>query len=279
MKTSLQYTRHAMQSCARLLLFAIGTSVGGVSVYADATNALKPKLGPHAVTIQQSHEYLQTHDAPDYWALSPFYVPQATGSACSLATVATLVNALRGLPQLSTGELVTQTSLLKTVANDAWATDTAEHGGGITFEELKTYVALSLKAYDLDGYIEVFKPSDSSPATFAALRRMLADNERLANDIALIYYNQGVITGDWDGPHLSPIGAYDEASRRILIMDVDRQFYIPYWTSDEKLLEALLRPAPQNRGKLAGETGGILRVTRRAGSVATPEPDRDRSGP
>jgi hypothetical protein len=48
-------------------------------------------------------------------------------------------------------------------------------------------------------------------------------------------------------------------------MDVDRQFYIPYWTSDEKLLEALLRPAPADLGRLAGETGGIVRVTLRAG--------------
>ena len=49
---------------------------------ADATDALKPKLGPRAVTIVQSHDYLRTHEAPDYWALSPYYVPQMTGSAC-----------------------------------------------------------------------------------------------------------------------------------------------------------------------------------------------------
>ena len=40
-------------------------------------------------------------------------------------------------------------------------------------------------------------------------------------------------------------------------MDVDRQFYIPYWTSDETLLDALLRPTPGSQGKLGGETGGI----------------------
>jgi hypothetical protein len=50
----------------------------------------------------------------------------------------------------------------------------------------------------------------------------------------------------------------------VLIMDVDRQFYIPYWTSDEKLLEAMLRPVPEKEGKLAGETGGLVRVSLRA---------------
>jgi hypothetical protein len=43
-------------------------------------------------------------------------------------------------------------------------------------------------------------------------------------------------------------------------MDVDRQWYIPYWSSDEKLLAAMLRPAPANMGVLAGQTGGLVRV-------------------
>ena len=51
----------------------------------------RPKLGPDAVTIQQSHDYLQSHAAPDYWSLSPFYLPQATGSACSVAAIAMLI--------------------------------------------------------------------------------------------------------------------------------------------------------------------------------------------
>ena len=71
---------------------------------------------------------------------------------------------------------------------------------------------------------------------------------------------QGVLTGDWDGPHISPIATYDVDLRHVLIMDVDRQWYIPYWSSDEKLLAAMLRPAPANMGVLAGQTGGLVRV-------------------
>jgi hypothetical protein len=224
---------------------------------------------------------LRTHEAPDYWALSPFYVPQLTNSACSLATVVTLVNALRGLPPLARDDLVTQAALLEAVRSEAWAAATDQNGSGVGFEEFKTYLELSLKVFDIDADIEVFKPSDSSPATLAVLRQMLADNEQSSNDIALVYFNQGVVTGDWDGPHTSPIGAYDGDTRRVLIMDVDRLFYIPYWTSEERLLEAMLRPAPEKEGKLAGETGGILRVTLRTTSraMADPIPDRvSRSG-
>jgi Phytochelatin synthase len=41
-----------------------------------------------------------------------------------------------------------------------------------------------------------------------------------------------VLTGDWDGPHISPIGAYDRDARQVLIMDVDREWYVPYWSPD-----------------------------------------------
>ena len=59
-------------------------------------DALKPKFGPHAVPIQQSHEYLRTHEAPDYWALSPFYVPQISNSACSLSVGLWMVSCATG---------------------------------------------------------------------------------------------------------------------------------------------------------------------------------------
>jgi hypothetical protein len=53
----------------------------------------------------------------------------------------------------------------------------------------------------------------------------------------------------------------------VLIMDVDRQWYGPYWTSDETLLDAMLRPVPPEHGILAGETGGVVRVTIRRGRL------------
>jgi hypothetical protein len=79
-------------------------------------------------------------------------------------------------------------------------------------------------------------------------------------DLVLACFNQGVLTGDRDGPRISPIGACDALTGRVLIMDVDREWYIPYWASDGGLLEAMLRPAPAKHGPLAGETGGLVRL-------------------
>jgi hypothetical protein len=36
----------------------------------------------------------------------------------------------------------------------------------------------------------------------------------------------------------------------------------PYWSGDDKLLAALLRPAPAEHGVLAGQTGSLIRVYR-----------------
>ena len=80
----------------------------------------------------------------------------------------------------------------------------------------------------------------------------------------LVYFNQGAVTGDWDGPHISPIGAYDAKTDRVLIMDVDRDWYVPYWTPTKVLLNALVKPAPADQGVLAGETGGYYVVSRSA---------------
>jgi hypothetical protein len=224
---------------------------------------LKPKLGPAAISLQQSHDYLQSHRAPDYWALSPYYVPRATGSACSLAAIAMLINALRGLPAHAAEALVTQQALLEAVGSKKWAGETAERGSGVSWDEFEHYLRLSLEAFRLNAEIEVLRPHDGSAGALAQLKRMLIENEASDRDIVLVYFNQGVLTDDWDGPHVSPIAAYDADRGEVLIMDVDRQWYIPYWSSEEALFGAMLRAAPFERGRLAGEIGGLVRVTRK----------------
>ncbi len=117
----------------------------------------------------------------------------------------------------------------------------------------------SLAAFRLqDHAVEVVRPMHDTPETLADLRRTLTRNEAGERDVVLVYFNQGVLTGDWDGPHISPIAAYDQEARQVLIMDVDREWYVPYWTADTRLLQAMLRPAPAEHGPLAGETGGLV---------------------
>jgi Phytochelatin synthase len=241
--------------CRLILLLAFLLGVAAPTAAFEG----KPKLGPDAVPIIQQNTYLRESPAPDYWKLSAFYVPQFTSSACSVASVAMAVNFARGLPAAAEESIVTQTALLEAVGDKTWTDKGAEGGDGVTFEEFVSVLEDSLRRYGMEDHsLEVIRPTDASAASLAEVRRALAANEASDDDLILMYFNQGVLTGDWDGPHISPIGAYDQDARQVLIMDVDREWYIPYWSSDEKLLEAMLRPAPAEHGPLAGETGGLV---------------------
>jgi hypothetical protein len=237
-----------------LVFLLLSLAAGGAAAFEG-----QPKLGPDAVPITARTDYLRAAPAPDYWKLSAFYVPQTTSSACSQASVAMAVNFARGLPPGAATPLVTQAALLATVGNRTWAEQGAEGGAGVTFMEFVAVLEQSLRSYGIEDYaIEVIRPVDDSTAALARLREALAANEASDLDLMLTYFNQGVLTGDWDGPHISPIGAYDENARQVLIMDVDREWYVPYWSPDTKLLAAMLRPAPAEHGPLAGETGGLV---------------------
>jgi len=105
----------------------------------------------------------------------------------------------------------------------------------------------AMAALGIDGSVEARQPALDSTTTL---------------DAVLVYYNQGVVTGDWGAPHLSPIGAYDAARDRVLIMDVDREWYVPYWTKTGILYNAMLKPTSAEHGVLEGEVGGWVRIAR-----------------
>ena len=85
-----------------------------------------------------------------------------------------------------------------------------------------------------------------TPETLASLRQALATNEASDQDIVLVYFNQGVLTGDWDGPHISPIAAYNQETRQVLIMDVDREWYVSYWATDQWPRAMLCAPTAEH---------------------------------
>jgi Phytochelatin synthase len=223
----------------------------------------QPKFGPYAIPITQQTTFLRKTNAFDYWKFSQFYLPQQSSSACGLATTAMALNFLLGVPKFFDQTLITQPALLETVFTDADGDKVAEGGDGLTFDDLERLVKKGLDFYKLKNYtIKVIRPDDN-PESLDLIQQVLDINEANPDDLVLAYYNQGVLTSDWDGPHISPIGAYDREHQQVLMMDVDREWYPPYWSSVEKLLEALLRPAPADQGVLAGETGGLLWIKKR----------------
>lgn len=222
-----------------------------------------PKLGPNAVPITADTAFLRSHEAPDYWAFSPYVKPQFTTSACSIAAVTAAVNGLNGLPTLAEDTVTTQPALLEAVNSPDWSALSAEGGDGVTFDQLVEFSRAAVTVAGLlGGSVEAWKPADDSPETLATLKAHLVANETSAKDVLLIYFNQGVVTGDWDGPHVSLIGAYDAEADKVLILEVDQEWYIPYWTPTPVLLAAMLKPTSAEHGPLEGETGGLVHLAK-----------------
>lgn len=201
----------------------------------------KPKYGPEATLLRNSHEYIQHHPAPDFWALMPYYTAQQTGSACSIASVSMVVDAAR-VDQTFTSddELATQNNVLKKTGDEEWTKAVGDKGGGRTLDQLGVEVEKAFKAYGFkDAKVEVIHIDDLTPATLAKVHHALVENEKSANDFIIANFIQGVYTGDADAGHIAPIAAYDAKAKRVLILDPDRDWYEPYWVSEETFVKGM----------------------------------------
>lgn len=68
---------------------------------------------------------------------------------------------------------------------------------------------------------------------------MLRANEASARDWLLLNFAASHYVGVGDYGHIAPVAAYDEALRRVLVLDPDREWYEPYWISDEVALAGM----------------------------------------
>jgi hypothetical protein len=216
----------------------------------------KPKYGPEAHRISLDHSYLQHAAAPDYWALSPYYTAQQTGAACSIASATMVINGARVKQSLTADdELASQNSILKKTGNEGWKKSVENTGGGVALEQLGQYVGEAFKAYGLIPVdVQVFH-AQKTPEFKKKLHEALVENEKSANDFIIANFIQGAYTGDADAGHIAPVGAYDAVTKRVLIMDPDREWYEPYWVSEETFLEGM-----STSDRASGMTRGFVWV-------------------
>jgi hypothetical protein len=192
-----------------------------------------------------------------------YFMPQTTSSDCTVTVAAMTVNAMLGIKSNISVPVFGQAQLLDAVGSRSWGEKTVEGGAGTTFGEFGGYLRRSLDATGLpDVDVTAGKPSRRDRNALKRLRAALRKSEAKAGQLMVIVFNQGVLTGSWNGLHASAVGAYDAAEDRVLVMDVDRPGRRAYWTSTERLLASMLKPAPLDEGRLAGETGGYILIGR-----------------
>jgi hypothetical protein len=192
-----------------------------------------------------------------------FFMPQTTSSDCTVTVAAMTVNALHGIRSNIVVPVFDQTQLLDAVGSRSWIEKTVEGGAGTTFKEFGGYLRRSLEAAGLDHVgLKMDAPARRDRKELARLRAALRETESRPDRLMAIVFNQGVLTGNWNGLHASAVGAYDARQDRVLVMDVDRARRAPYWTSTERLLASMVKPAPLDEGRLAGEAGGYILIGR-----------------
>ena len=142
----------------------------------------------------------------------------------------------------SSDELVRQVPLIEKVNNSSWKSAIAS-GHCLSLDPLSQVLGETMKIYGFgNAKVEVTHIIDNTPDSEKALIQTLIEHEKSDRDYILANFIQGILTGDpeaMDSGHVSLIGAYDQKNRRVLILDVDRQWYEPYWVPVSLLLKAM----------------------------------------
>ncbi len=179
-------------------------------------------------------------------ALFRHYVHQFNEAACSVATVATVVNALREVQAIA-GPPVTQQELLETVATAHWKQrmhgDGYQGRRGLPLALLGQVVQDSLEACGIR-YRSVETVAAADPATAAArnagaaLRSRLHRFETRGDALLIAHFDQGALLPTLNIPHISPVGGFELRSAMVTILDVDSD-QTPYQVPFQRFQRAI----------------------------------------
>jgi len=195
-------------------------------------------------------------------ALHHQHVRQYHEASCSVASVATMINAIRACNG-SRSAAVTQLALLDRVRCGHWKERMRPEGHrgrrGLPLGLLGAIAAASLEAYGIRPRRVDVVPAHARPGRTAAikgrLRSRLARFEARGDCLLLAHFNQGALVPTLSIPHISPVGGYDPATDRVTLLDVDPDQPGPYSVTFDRFYRALaceylglLRPLGYDRG-------------------------------
>ncbi len=232
---------------ALLIVLIIGVSgIGWIAVGAPPVNHATLAADLVDATSAEGRALLATPVRIDYDQLSPYFVGQSRRAYCGVATGAAVLNALRHppIPLTQTTFFSPQVSAVRSAMRVTF--------GGLTLDQL----ADLLKAQGLA--VVVVHAAQSDLAAFrSAARAVLAEPAQflIANYDRVALHQEGA-------GHISPVGAYDPGSDRLLVLDVAAHKYPPTWVRTGDLWNAM-----NTIDSTSGATRGYLVV--REGDATT----------
>ena len=239
-----------------LVVAALLSGCAAGSAVRPEPTAARPKYGADATPLSRDHAYFRQADAPDYWALAPYYTAQQDERSCSVASITMIVNGARTTRALgSEDQLASQPLVLGRSGSEAWQRAVGSLGMGVTLDELAGYAIAALRAYGFASATAEVLHVDLTVASVTMVHDLLVENERSPTDFLVANFDQGSYTGDVHAGHIAPVAAYDAARRRVLVLDPDRRWYEPYWVREEVFVAGLA-----TRDPVSGKSRGLLRI-------------------
>ena len=167
----------------------------------------------------------------DYFTLSTQFLTQRSQSFCGVASSVMVLNSLPiaapEVPELKPFRAFTQSNVFAPGLGPLNADFVSK--GGLTLEQVGALLtanhAEAQVHYAEDGELEAFR---------AEVKKNLATE----GDFIIVDFLRGELGQDL-GAHWSPIAAYHDGSDRILVLDVARFRYPPYWVKTEALFRAM----------------------------------------
>ncbi len=226
--------------------------VGRAARRVTPKEAARAKYAPWVSLLAEDREHFRRADARAYWAMAPHYVGQMSESACSLASATMVVNALVG--GRAGEKLATAGDVLDAAGDAAWRAGVADDGRGASGAEFALNLGRALAAFGVAAIVEHVPVGAVDRATADRLRAVLRDAEQ-GDRLVIGHFLMEPVIGDGDYGHFSPLGAFDSVADRVLVLDVYRVAYEPYWVPLERLLAGMA-----TRDKVAGEPRGWLEI-------------------
>ena len=168
-------------------------------------------------------------------SLLKHHVKQYHEASCSVATVVSVVNALRE-KQGSNFIPASQMDILEKVRTGNWKERMSEKGDngkrGLPLPLLGEIVKSSLNEYGIEykeiEIIEAPENSGQSEKVREVLRNRLSDFEIKEICLIIAHFDQGAFLRSLNIPHISPVGGFDTKTGDVTILDVDPEQKRPY---------------------------------------------------
>jgi Phytochelatin synthase len=220
----------------------------GLCFLAGSLHAQTLPLPSNLVDLRsdQGEQLLEDSDALEAFVpLAANFVTQKTQAFCGVASIVMVLNALQlpapAVPEYDPYRTFTQDNFLDRRTEQILPTATLAKQG-MTLDQLGALLATQPVE------VEVHHVADSTPDTFRAAARDYLGRE---GHFVIVNYLRKAI-GQEKGGHISPLGAYDADTDRVLILDVSRYKYPPVWVTTSELFKAMNTTDADNENRTRG---------------------------